>query len=425
MTESNSSNQALLQETIQRLQSLPQKVQDEVRSKATAGSPVLSCGLVLENTAKLLELFPCLSESEAGSLLADRSSDSRFPINTYVSRMTPYVDTHYERLSSQIWLAERISGGFGKQVLGRVLREVNSQRRSRNAVEVLQLESLLQIHRNQLMEEQKRSGKTFTQDELDAKVVKDYPQAVAAYLAAIGSDCGDLILGSMTMKDLSYLREIKQFLRERAPKLQKGEALPYFRKVGDLLEKARQRGMGPMTAEGAYVEQQRRKQHPNVLFEPLDGRGPAKWGGVYPSITKKVTVQVAKANGEVGPSVELKVLSNQGRDVLKAWKDKYLWDEFSSEPSIQQKQALQIEKKTKELLAMPRDKGMWLINVLPGDIGFDLVDREIEVTGPDFGTSIGLDKVSMSDAVAQMMKFQESKGFEAPGGLGVPEHMIP
>lgn len=427
MTNSNT-DPAMLREALTKLQTLPQKVREEVKSHAVPGSPVLPASMVLENVERLVRMFPCLTPEEAGGLLAATSSRSRTPINTLVSRLVPYVDSNHDRLIHELWECDHICGVFGRRVLDRVMKEVNNQRRNRGANEILQLEALIQIHRNQLMERQKEQGKEYTQEELDERVKEAYPEAVNAYLAAVGGDSSDLVIGTVTKRDLGYLREIKQYINEQRPDLSQpfnGQGLSYTRLVGQLLERSRQRSMGPITAQNAAIERKERAKHPNILYQPIDGRGPAKWGGVYPSVRKKEIKMVSTPTGEVGPSREMKVLSALGQLEVKRFKAERLFDPLSNNPAVMQDQALRIEEKINELMATPRDQGMWLVNVMPGEIGYEVKEVETWVERPDYGQASGFDAVDLNTAIKQMIEFHEAKGLNPPGGLGNPAHQIP
>lgn len=403
-----------MQATLHKLGGLPKALREELKKQAVAGSPILPASLVLENVDRLQRMLPVLSRAEAGAMLASNGTRAGVPQAQLVARLVPYLDENYPKLSDQLWELEHLCGAFGRGVIDQVMSDVNRARRGRGAQELLLLDSLVAIHQNERLQAQREGREQAPAEAADAEVLEQYPAALDAFLQQVGAPRDMVVVGDLTLRDLALLREVKQWIKERHPSLadpMRGDSLRYYRLAVQLLEKARAKGMGPMTAARRLEIRQQRAAQPNVLFEPLDGRGPSRWGGIYPNVRRKVTVQQSRPTGEVIPAAPpLRVLTARGELLL----ERYRVQKFGSfpDPRVQAQAALDIERERERLLELESDPPTWRWSVTPEQIGFELVDVEVEQDGPDVGMG-EWGSISLNDALQQMARFLKDRGSDA------------
>ena len=146
MTTSND----LMASAVTQLRTLPSAMRQELKQASAQGSPVLAASVMLENVALLVRYLPCLTETEAGALLAPSEYRARLRCKALVERLAPYIDEHYQSLRPVIWQLEGAAGDFGKRVLDQAVREVQRRRRARGAAEIALLDALLQVHQNEV-----------------------------------------------------------------------------------------------------------------------------------------------------------------------------------------------------------------------------------------------------------------------------------
>lgn len=411
-----------LQDAVAKLAAMPRAIQQELKAKAAPGSPILPASLVLENVDRLVALLPCLSRAEAGGMLAATGAKARLSAPQLVGKLVPYLDENYPALRDQLWEVPLLVGAFGSTVIEQALREVNRARRSRGAVELMTLDALIAIHQNEAMQAQQEGREVPTATAVDAAVLEQYPAALDAFLAKSGAEREMLVVGDFTLRDLGYLREVKAYIRQHNPQLadpMQGDSLRYYRLAMQLLEQARVRRMGPMTAAQQWATKQQRAAQPNALFAPLDGQGAPRWGGIYPSVRVKETVLQAQPTDEVvRPSQRTRVLTLHGERLLEQFRTTVIYGKYgpTPHPTMQTAAAMELETERSRLLhqeAQGEETPTWRWDVSPAELGFEMTEVEMEVDRPDYGLS-AWEGVPIVEAMEQLIEFHRSVSGEDP-----------
>ena len=405
MTASN------LKDLVKQIRGLNPHQKEELRSALGSGAGAATNIAAIEQGLQFIQsLLPILGEAGAAALLAETQGQARVSKRELVSRLAPYVDAQFDALEGQLPRLLLVLGRHGRTVLDEVLRQVNRARRGRGAAEVALLDAVMQIEANRVAQ-QVRDG-VITEAEAhgaaDPRAAEGYGPALEAYLAEVGAQ-GMAVLGSMDQKDVTYLREIKTWLRQNRPELAdpaRGSSDRFYRQVAAMLEQARRRGMGPITASRSAAEQAARKQQPNVLFEPLDGRGGAKWGGVYPNV--KGTVTTTQQQREQGPKrrTEHKRLTPAGEIRMKRW-------EMNNPPGMgmsAQTLGIRREQEMTRLLTTPEGEGLWMWSFTLEELGFETVEVDRETQGPDHAYGGLFGGLSIPELMQQLAGFHQSKG---------------
>lgn len=409
-----------LQQTITKLQGMPQAIRQELKNQAKANpsSPILPASLVLENVERLVSLLPCLSVAEAGAMLAPTAARARIPQQQLVAKLVPFLDERYSDLAGQLWEVDLICGAFGSGVIDRAMRDLNRVRRSRGAQELLLLDSLLAIHQNEMLQAQREGREAPSAEKVDEVVLSQYPAALDAFLERAGATEELLVVGSFTLSDLAYFREIKAYLRQTQAELAdpfRGDSLRYYRTAMALFEKARVQRMGPITAAKAWEIKRQRAKQPHVLYAPLDGRGAPRWGGIFPNVRVSDTAYVSKPTGEA-TGTTTRVLTLHGDRLLEQRRVQLLGKYgLTPGPQAQAAMALELEGERQKLLTTDAPEGerpTWRWNATASDLGFEVEEVMVERDSPDYGLS-AWEAIPIQQALEQMAEFHRSRGSDA------------
>lgn len=433
MTTPKDPNTSQMNNLVQQFRSLTNQQKRQLQKETTDGSPLQSVTVVQANAEALLRDLPVLTEPEAYGLLASSEARSRTNKGRLVEKLAAYLDQHYDALAGQIPRINCIVGAYGSAVLDAALQRVNKARRSRGAVEVALLDALQQIHQNQINEDL-REGRITAEEALDRPeqlAAGDYQAALEEYLRTIGTGADAAVLGSMSLQDVKYLKEAKRWIETNRPELadpsnSAGGQGRFFSLVARLLEQSRQKGMGPITAQRAAQERAQRRTQPNVLFEPIDGRGGPKWGGVYPNVRTKTTRQsLVPEQGPRRMSAPYRVLTDKGLAKLGLW-EKQNRMAYGLEPGAPAEDARGTarDKESQRLMATPEEEGMWRWYSTLESLGFDVVEEEVEVDGPDRYQSGEFGGFDISELIQQMQNFHRSKD-AGPDNSANPYHQVP
>ena len=420
------------------IRSLPAAMRQELKAAAEQGSPVLAASLLLENVGLLVKHLPCLSEAEAGALLAPSEYRARVRGKALVERLAPYVDEHYQSLRPVFWQLDGVVGGFGKRVLDLVLREVQRRRRARGAAEIALLDSLLQVHQNEVALAAREGGKALEGDvlgQVDAMAQASYESAVEAFLEAAGADPQGRVLGGFTLREIGYLREIKSelaLLRKDLADPLSGPADQYYRAVVVMFERARELGYGPRTARMRWEIERERRNNPHVLYPALDGRGPSRWGGIYPSVRKQVTVEQAVPMQGPARVREQKVLTGLGHRLMDQFDVELAkrYGSFLMDVQVQQQAGVQREQRHQELLNTEQEEGKegewtWRWDYSLEELGFGVEEVERTVEVADKPWEGALSQTSVGELLEQMAEFHQRKGVVPAEQQGGTFHQVP
>jgi hypothetical protein len=277
----------------------------------------------------------------------------------------------------------------------------------------------LAIHQNEMLQAQREGREAPSAEKVDEVVLSQYPAALDAFLERAGATEEMLVVGNFTLTDLAYLREVKAFLRQTRPEMAdpfKGDSLTYYRTAMALLEQARVRRMGPITAAKAWEIKRQRAAQPNALFTPLDGRGAPRWGGIFPNVRVSDTTYVSKPTGEV-PGAATRVLTLYGDRQLEMFRQRVLLGKYglTPGPQAQESMAMELEAERQRLLDLDPIDGQpptWRWNVSPSELGFEVEAVAIERDAPDFGLS-AWEAIPIQQALEQMAEFHRSRGSDA------------
>jgi hypothetical protein len=238
------------------------------------GGPVHTAATVAANVATLRQVLEVLDERQATALLSDSGLHVFGVVESdLLAVLTPFVDAHWEALESELGRVLLLCGAYGRSVLGKVERRVRDARRNRGAIEIAQVQVL--------MEAAKAAANESGADEgaVDADAARLYEQLLAEYAGALGGDGGGLIFGGFTVDDIGLLRSCKRFVEVHEPDVMRGDRLVLNQRLAGLFTRARQTGMDPETARNEAAIRAERAKYPNTLFAGLRKGEPAKWGG--------------------------------------------------------------------------------------------------------------------------------------------------
>jgi hypothetical protein len=418
------------------LRGLPASMRQELRQASEQGSPVLAASVMLENVALLVKHLPCLREAEAGALLAPTEARARVRSKALVEKLSPYIDENYYALRPVFWQLDGAVGGFGKRVLDQTLREVQKRRRARGAAEIALLDALLQVHENELAQAARDGAVPVGTNQVDAKAADGYEEAVSAFLDAAGADPRERVLGGFTAQEVGWLREIKDELRLTQPNLLDPRQCPadaYYRQVVAMFERARELNYGPRTARLRWEIQEERRRHPNTLYSPLDGRGPAKWGGLYPSVRRQVTVE--RQVPEQGPRrvLENRVLTGLGHRLMAEFEAHIQAKHGPTgffHAAMEQQMARERENRYNQLLSAEQEPGKesewtWRWDYTLEQLGFGVEEIEVTIEVADKPWEGVLGQTSVAELLEQMAEFHRRKGVVPPDEQGGHFHQIP
>ncbi len=429
-------NNDAITSAVGQLRSLPGAMRKELRQASEQGSPVLAASVMLENVELLVRHLPCLREAEAGALLAPTEARARIRGKALIEKLAPFIDENYHALRPVFWQLDGAVGGFGKRVLDQTLKEVQKRRRARGAAEIALLDALLQVHENELAQAARDGTAPAGADQVDAKAVAGYEEAVSALLDAAGADPRERVLGGFTLQEAGWLREIKDELAFLQPNLLEPRQCPadvYYRHVVALFERARELNYGPRTARLRWQIEQERRLHPNTLYAPLNGRGPSKWGGIYPSVRRQVTVE--RPVPEQGPRqvLENRVLTGLGHKLMAEFEAHLQAKHGPSahfNPMMEQALARERENKYTQLLNTEQEpdkerEWTWRWDYTLEQLGFGVEEVEITVEVADKPWEGILGQTSVAELLEQMAEFHLRKGVVPPNEQGGHFHQIP
>ena len=426
MTSQQPASQQQLQDAIRQLTALNHQTRQALQQKAAPGSTVLTVSQVVETVELVRQVFPVLSEHQAQAFLHETERLAGVRKTPLVDALVPYIDENYVEVRPLIAKVSLSCGVLGRAALSTALERVNRARRSRGASEIATLDALIQIHRSKKQQEELEVESPVSEEQ-------DISAVLEAYKAVTGHDVEETLIGGFSLREFNYLREIKAYIKQKNPRLAnplEESAENYYATAYALFEKAQAAGVGPITQERMWEEAQQRKLYPHTLFKPLDGRGGAKWGGMYENI--KVENPAYRANPVQGPVAlsRTRQLTLHGENLLNTYKQRESISKFGFDPrgKALESRDRDLQRVREELLSHEAKEGerpTWEMKVNPQDLGFEMEEYTVSQDTADHAYEQVLGGVKVGEVIEQIADFLERRnGGERPdeGTIG---HMAP
>lgn len=406
-------------QVVAELRKLTATQKKQLADQTQEGSPLQPVVTVQQNAAYVRNTLPVLTEAEALALLAPTAARARVAQSLLQSKIAAFIDQHHDRLEPEFPALLLVLGNFGVQVLDKALREVSKARRGRGAAEVALVDAIMQMQatKAELGADQPNDGKK------DQRTLDAYQAALKEFMVQASGDPGATVLGQWTPKDLTLLRECKRHVQKTRPDLAdpaRSSAASYYGLVERLFRRARVAGMGPITAANAAAERQARREHPNTLYESLDGRGGPKWGGIYPNIQVPTTTRTPTP--QQGPLREnsYPVLSPDGQRLLNLYEQQRMFELGGlggRPPQLDE----DLRRYRAELMATPIEQGMWMMHVVKERLESGWEEEEGTTSAPDVSWGGEFGGISINELVTQMQQFHQDKGHDPAN----PAHQVP